>query len=147
MSHMPRYAQTIAPRKKIPIAYDSPGGNKINYPGAVSTPTADLITVKLLLNSIVPTPGAKCVTMDSKNSYLMTPMERYEYLRIKMEDISDEVIEQYDLAAKSSNDGYVYVEVRRGMYGLPHAGLVAQELLEKRMAKHGYHQSEHTPGL
>ena len=123
------------------------GGDRINYPGAVSTPTADLITVKLLLNSIVSTPGAKCFTMDIKNFYLMTPMERYEYLRIKMDDIPDEVIEQYDLNSKSSKDGYVYVEVRRGMYGLPHAGLIAQELLEERMAKHGYHQSENTPGL
>ena len=33
------------------------------------------------------------------------------------------------------------------MYGLPHAGIIAQKLLEERLAKHGYHQSDKTPGL
>ncbi len=33
------------------------------------------------------------------------------------------------------------------MYGLPQAGILAQELLEQRLNKHGYHQSPITPGL
>ena len=33
------------------------------------------------------------------------------------------------------------------MYGLPQAGLLAQQLLEKRLEKHGYTQSKQTPGL
>jgi hypothetical protein len=33
------------------------------------------------------------------------------------------------------------------MYGLPQAGIIAQQLLEERLAKHGYRQSETTPGL
>ena len=40
------------------------------------------------------------------------------------------------------DNGYVYVEVRKGMYGLPQAGILAQELLEVRLAKHGYTQSK-----
>jgi hypothetical protein len=34
------------------------GGNLVNYPGDVGTRTADLLTVKLLLNSVISTPGA-----------------------------------------------------------------------------------------
>ena len=33
------------------------------------------------------------------------------------------------------------------MYGLAQAGLLANELLAKRMAKHGFNQTPHTPGL
>ena len=33
------------------------------------------------------------------------------------------------------------------MYGLPQAGIIAQKLLEERLAKHGYRQSVTTPGL
>ena len=33
------------------------------------------------------------------------------------------------------------------MYGLPQAGLLANELLEKRLNKRGYHQSKLVPGL
>ena len=34
-----------------------------------------------------------------------------------------------------------------GMYGLPHADLIANELLKKQLNKHGYHQSKLVPGL
>ncbi len=34
------------------------GGDRINYPGDVGTPTCDLLTVKLLLNTVVLIPGA-----------------------------------------------------------------------------------------
>ncbi len=33
------------------------------------------------------------------------------------------------------------------MYGLPQSGLLANELLEKRLNKHGYQQSNLVPGL
>jgi hypothetical protein len=33
------------------------------------------------------------------------------------------------------------------MYGLPNAGIIAQQLLEKRLEQHGYKQSKFTPGL
>ncbi len=33
------------------------------------------------------------------------------------------------------------------MYGLPQAGIIAQELLQKRLAAVGYHQSQIIPGL
>jgi hypothetical protein len=33
------------------------------------------------------------------------------------------------------------------MYGLPQAGIIAQQLLEKRLCQHGYHQSKTTSGL
>jgi len=55
------------------------GGNLINFPGDCGTPTADLITVKLLFNSIISTPNAKFMYIDIKDFYLCTPMKWYEY--------------------------------------------------------------------
>jgi hypothetical protein len=52
--------------------------DRVHYPGDAGTPTADLITVKLLLNSIISTPNAKFMTMDIKDFYLNTPMAWYE---------------------------------------------------------------------
>jgi hypothetical protein len=52
------------------------GGNLVHYPDKVSTPTADLSTVKLLLNSVISTPGARFATFDLKDFYLGTPMIR-----------------------------------------------------------------------
>ncbi len=73
------------------------------------------------------------MTIDIKNFYLNMPMERYEYVRLKLTDIPDEIITQYNLHAIATTNGYIDVEIRKGMYGLPQAGLLAQQLLEKRL--------------
>ena len=46
-------------------------------------------------------------------------------------DIPDKVAKEYKLhtTGKVTSDGFVYVKVRKGMYGLPQAGTLAQELL------------------
>ena len=46
-----------------------------------------------------------------------------------------------------TKDGYTYTEIRRVMYGLPAAGILAQKLLKKRLNKEGYSQSKTTPGF
>jgi len=53
--------------------------------------------MKLLVNSVISTPGAKFMTMDISNFYLMTPLKRKEYLRMKLSDIPEDVIKQYNL--------------------------------------------------
>ena len=122
------------------------GGNLVNYPGDCGTPTADLLTVKLLLNSVISTPNSKFMTLDLKDFYLMTPMTRYEYFRMKIELFPQDIIDEYDLTNKVDHNGNVHCEVRRGMYGLPQAGIIAQELLEERLQAAGYSQSKITPG-
>jgi len=123
------------------------GGDRINYPEDVGTPTADMTLFKIHANSIILTPGARCIMVDIKDVYLNTPMKRPEYMRLKITDIPDEVIEEYNLREIVDDDGYVYCEITKGMYGLPQAGIIAQELLAERLAKHGYHQSKIIPGF
>ena len=123
------------------------GGNRINYPGDVGTPTADMLLAKILFNSIISTKNARFMTGDIKNFYLNTPLKRKEYIKLKLADIPQEVIKEYKLKDISTRDDSVYLEVNKGMYGLPQAGLLAQELLKERLAQHGYHQSNIIPGL
>ena len=106
-----------------------------------------MLVSKILFNSVISTKGAKFMTMDIKNFYLMTPLNRPEYLKLKLSQIPDEIIDEYKLRAKATPDGSVYVEINKGMYGLPQAGVLANELLEKRLNKHGYYQSKLVPGL
>jgi hypothetical protein len=49
------------------------GGNLIQYPGDVSTHSADLATSKCLWNSTISTEGATYMLLDVKNFYLGTP--------------------------------------------------------------------------
>ena len=68
------------------------GGDKIDFPGEVATPTAYMLVAKPLFNSIISTKGASFMTIDISNFYLMTPLKRPEYIRINVRDISDEII-------------------------------------------------------
>ena len=123
------------------------GGDRINYPGEVGTPTAEMLVAKILFNSVISTKNARFMTMDIANFYLMTPLSRPEYIRVSIRDIPEEIIQEYDLLSIVTDDGMIYIEANRGMYGLPQAGLLANELLEKRLNKRGYHQSKLVPGL
>ena len=77
----------------------------------------------------------------------MTPLKRPEYIRVRLDDMPDEIIKEYDLRSKTNAKGFIFMEVTKGMYGLPQAGLLANELLEQRLNKHGYVQSKLVPGL
>ena len=51
------------------------GGDRINYPGAVAIPTAEMLVAKMLFNSsVISTKGARFMTMDISNIYLNTPL-------------------------------------------------------------------------
>ena len=56
------------------------GGDRIEYDGDLSTPTAGLTTVKIHLNSTISTPGARYSIIDINDFYLGTPMLEYEYM-------------------------------------------------------------------
>jgi hypothetical protein len=109
------------------------GGDRVHHLSDEGTPTTDLLTIKLLINSVISTPGARFFTMDIKNFYLCTPMSRYKYMRLKLSDMPEDVIKHYKLHDIATPDGYVYCEIGQGMYGLPQAGIIAQELLAKRL--------------
>jgi hypothetical protein len=59
----------------------------------------------------------------------------------------EDVIEQYKLLDIATPDRYVYCKIRHGMYGLPQAGIIPQELLAKQSKEQGYLQSKTTPRL
>ncbi len=87
------------------------------------------------------------MTINISNFYLMTPLKRPEYIRVKINDIPKEIINEYKLREITNKQNMVCIEVTKGMYGLPQAGLLANELLEQRLNKHGYIQSKLLPGL
>jgi hypothetical protein len=122
------------------------GGDRIDYAGDVSTKTADLTTVKALLNSVLSTPNAKLMTADLKDFYLNTPLTTYEYMRIPISVIPQDIIDQYQLEPLIHNNA-VYVEIRKGMYGLPQAGRIANDQLIAKLTPHGYAPVPITPGL
>jgi hypothetical protein len=123
------------------------GGDRVHYPFDIGTPTANLLTIKLLINNVISTSRARFFTMDIKNFYLCTPMTRYEYMQLKLSNMPDNVIAHYHLLDIATPDGYIYCKICQGMYRLLQAGIIAQELLVKRLKEKGYNQSKIMPGL
>ena len=112
----------------------------------VSTPTCDFPTIKMLWNSVISTPGANLFTLDPSNFYLGTPMARAQYMLLPIKTIPQEIINKYNL-----NDiekyGWVYAKILKGVYCLPEAGKITNNLLKKRLYKAGYYPSQFTPGM
>eukprot|EP00804_Cyclotella_cryptica_P015310 CCRYP_005417-RA/>CCRYP_005417-RA protein AED:0.07 eAED:0.07 QI:0/-1/0/1/-1/1/1/0/1190 len=123
------------------------GGNLIkDYPGELTTRTADLTTSKILWNSVLSTTGAKFMGLDLKSFYLTAMLDRPEYMKMPLALFPDHIRAQYNLD-KHAMKGFVYLELRGAIYGLPQAGALANKLLRKRLAPHGYYEVAHTPGL
>jgi hypothetical protein len=122
------------------------GGNRICYPGDVGTNTALLVLVKLLLNSVLSRKGARFSTINIKNFYLDTPMPDPEYHCIKISDIPDKFFTEYNLGS-GDREGWIYFEIQKGCYGLPQAGILANDLLCSHLLIEGFYEAASTPGL
>ncbi len=67
-------------------------------------------------------------------------------MRMPLSLFPDDIIVHYNLLEKVLN-GFVYMKIRRGMYGLPQAGILANKLLKTCLTCHEYFEVPHTPGL
>jgi hypothetical protein len=105
-----------------------------------------MISSKIMWNSIISMPNAKFCGANIKNMNLETPLNQNEYMKMPLRLIPENTIEHYRLPKKAV-DGCVNMEIRKGMYGLPQAGILANKLLKLGLAHHGYFKQPHTPGL
>jgi hypothetical protein len=121
------------------------GGDRIDYPGDKAASTADVITLKLLLNAVV-SEDAEWLTADIKDFYLKTTLLRKEYMTIHRRHLPRDIQQRYQLDKLWRNDS-VLVEISGGIYGLPQAGKLAQDRLVAHLAKHGYIAAPNTPCL
>jgi hypothetical protein len=67
-------------------------------------------------------------------------------MKILIALLPNDIIKHYQLQEQVL-DGYVYIKIHKGIYGLPQAGILANRLLKERLAHHGYFKQPHTPGL
>jgi hypothetical protein len=141
-------ASTIILRRPIPNALASPlAAIASPIPGIAVPPLLTWSRSKIHLNSIVSTKGAHYRTIDLKDFYLNTPMACLKFMHIKQPELPNEFAQIYKLHDLANANVFVSIKIQKGMYGLPQAGILAQELLEKRLNKHAYLQSPITPGL
>jgi hypothetical protein len=145
------YAKIVCadrPEKANPIRVRiTIGGNLVVYEGTTSTKAAEMPTVKIFINSVISTPNAKFMTGDLKDFYLNTakmPSKDFAYMKLPINIFPPAILEQYKHLIYKD---HIYVEVSKGMYGLPQAGKLANEQLVRHLAPYGYAPCPITPGL
>lgn len=124
------------------------GGDKLDYDLDPGSPAANLLETKILANSVISDAhrGAKFMTLDLKDHFLASPMDDPEYMRIPVRYIPDDIMQRYKLHEKVHN-GYVYVKIKKGMYGLKQAALLAFNFLVENLKPFGYEPIPQTVGL
>ena len=116
------------------------GGDLLDCEEDPSSPAVSLLDTKIMLNSVISDAhkGARYCTSDIKNFYLNNPMKKFRYMKIPLKYIHKEIMDEYNIQDIQSN-GFVYVEIRKGMYGLKEAGIIAFKRLVEKLVPHGYH--------
>ena len=74
------------------------------------------------------------------------PIDRYECMKFSLKIITAEIIQQYkqwDLAHK----GFMYMDIPKGVYGLPEVGKIANNKLKLHLAKLRYEPAPIMSGL
>ena len=90
----------------------------IDYPGEVSTPTSDLTTMKIHINSSISDVKSRYICMDVKDFYLNNQMDRDKYIMIQLSMIPQEFLEIYNITEKAHN-GYIYAKGNKGNIRTP----------------------------
>jgi hypothetical protein len=127
------YAQIVIdhhPQKEDPnYVRITVSGNLIDYPFELISRTANMVSSKILWNSVISTKNACFAGADIKNMYLETSRDQFEYMKILIALLPNDIIKHYQLEEKVLN-GYVYMEIK-GIYGLLQASNPSNELLKE----------------
>ena len=116
------------------------GGDKLTYLDDAGSPAANLMETKLLVNSIIShaAMGARFMSADIKDYFLATPMERAEYMKVQYKHLPEDIRKLYNLDEKVTSDNYIYIKIKKGMYGLKQAAVLAYNQLKANLQPAGY---------
>ena len=125
------------------------GGDRLTYAEDAGSPTTDMLETKILINSVISDAdkGARFLSLDLKDYFLASPMKNPEYMKVHISKFPSDIIQQYHLHSLVTKDGYIYIKIKKGMYGLRQAAILAYDQLVKFMKHYGYSPEMHTVGL
>ena len=125
------------------------GGDRLTYANDAGSPAANMLETKVLVNSTISDAkqGARFMSADLKDFFLATPMEGEEYMKANYKHFPKDIRKQYDLENKVSSSGHIYIKIKKGMYGLKQAAILAYENLKQNLAQDRYKPVGGTVGM
>jgi hypothetical protein len=76
-------------------------GNFIDYPYKLTTRSANMVSSKIMWNSIISMPNTKFGGTNIKNMYLKTPLDQCGCVKMPLRQIPNDIIEHYGLHKKA----------------------------------------------
>ena len=121
------------------------GGDRLDCDIDSGAPATNLAEFKLLINSVISDAknGAQFLSCDLKDFFLASPMKKPRYMKMKASIFPPDIIDQYNLNHKIAKDGYIYIKIKKGMYGLKEAAVLAYNQFSDFLNRYGY---SHVPG-
>ena len=125
------------------------GGDKLTYLADAGSPAANMLETKILINSTISDAkrGARFMSADLKDFFLATPMEADEYMKVHYKHFPDDIRKRYKLDEKVTKYGHIIIKIKKGMYGLKQAAILAYENLKRNLAPQGYRPIVGTTGM
>lgn len=113
------------------------GGDRLSCFADTGSPATNLLETKLLINSTISDAkyGAKMMCVDIVNYFLASPMNRNEYMKVPARFLPDDIQRRYTVSNIVTDDGFVYVCIEKGMYGLKNAAILAYDNLKVQLKK------------
>lgn len=124
------------------------GGDRLEFEYDSSSSAVSLLDTKSLLNRVISDVHkvSRYCTADIKIFYLNNPMQKFCYMKIPLRYTTQEIMDEYNIQDIASH-WLVYVEIRKGMYGLKEADIIAFNCLVAKLTPYGYHPCKPIPVL
>ena len=89
------------------------GGDRLDYTDDASSPAANLLETKILLNSVISDADnrARFIYADIKDRFLTTLIDDPEYMKVQYKYIPQDIRIWYKLASIVISDRYIYIKI------------------------------------
>ena len=97
------------------------GGDKLDAYQDVRSPAIGITDTKININSTISDAhrSARYCTGDLKYFFLCSTMHIYQYMRLHLRYITQEILDEYKITDNFfDSKGYIYLEICKGMYRL-----------------------------
>lgn len=102
-THVRLVSDTRPLKAEVNRARSTIGRDRLPFDGSTAATPSTLTTAKVRLNSTTSDPDAQCMTLDTKDYFYGTPMDKHEHGFIPLDLAPEEIINQHDLIKLASN--------------------------------------------
>ena len=113
----------------------------MTYNADAGSPAANMLETKIIINSTISNAhrGARFMSADLKDFFLATPMEGEEFMKVNYKHFPNNIKKRYKIQEKVTASGHIYIKIKKGMYRLKQAAILAYGNLKTNLKQYGYH--------